>query len=84
MRAILLSFLLLLPAGCHRCPAPPSCTPDLASPDLSVPDLASPLDLSPADLASPPDACLACNAIINPCNALGLYCYRGCCSADPH
>lgn len=78
MRTLLLSFLLLLPAGCHRCPAPPSCTPDLA-----VPDLASPLDLSPPDL-SPPDLCLACNAIVNPCNALGLHCYRGCCSADPH
>ena len=84
MKILLLSALLLLPAGCHRRPAPPSCTPDLSSP----PDLASPPDLSPPDLSppdlSPPDACLACNAIINPCNALGLFCYRGCCSADPH
>ena len=77
MRNFLLATLLLLPAGCHRCPAPP------CSLDLAAPDLASPPDLSPPDL-SPPDACLACNAIINPCNALGLYCYRGCCSADPH
>ena len=55
----------------------------LFSPDLAAPDLSAPLDLSLLDL-SPPDQCLACNAIINPCNALGLHCYRGCCSADPH
>lgn len=48
--------------------------------DMALADLST-----PADLAAPmPDACIACNAIFNPCNELKLHCYRGCCSADPH
>ena len=72
MRRGALLFALLLPAGC-RCPAPP-------------------LDMRPAadsssslDLAEKPDACLACDAVLNPCPQLGLFCdpLSRCCTASP-
>jgi hypothetical protein len=89
MKPILLSLALALGLGaCHNCPPPPppldlTCsTPrDLAPPaDLVQPDMSSP------DLAPPPDLCVACNAWLNPCTALGLYCWpaRGCCDSNPH
>lgn len=86
MRA-LCALLLLCLVSCHRCPSHPSCPSDMSpAPDLAMPADMALADLStPADLAAPmPDACIACNAIFNPCNELKLHCYRGCCSADPH
>lgn len=40
----------------------------------------------PACRPIPPDACIPCNAVINPCPVLGLYCYGaiGCCDTSPH
>ena len=50
--------------------------------------MSAPADLSaPADMASAPDqACIRCDAVINPCTALGLYCdpAAGCCTSTPH
>lgn len=75
-----LLFALLLGLGACRCPScpPPSCPPS---------DMAAPQDLaSRADLPAPDLSCIRCDAVTNPCPALGLSCdpAAGCCSASPH
>lgn len=91
---LLVPFSFLAFASCeghHGCPG----TQDMRPADLLVPrDLACAPDLSAlADLASAPDlssvpdlSCTRCNPVINPCPALGLYCWpvTGCCDSTPH
>lgn len=76
MTRILMASALLL-AAC-KCPPPCPVCPDMSMPrDLaSAPDMAQPADL----------ACIKCDAVLNPCPALGLYCDAalGCCTSTPH
>lgn len=84
----LLPLPLLALAGCHGCgKCPPR--PDMRPADLSAPrDLFASADLAEAhDLSSMPDqACIRCDAVLNPCPALGLFCNPGthCCDSVPH
>jgi hypothetical protein len=49
--------------------------------DLAKPDQYAPRDFSGLDLS-----CVRCNAVINPCPGLGLYCWpaTGCCDTVQH
>lgn len=75
MRRVLLAGVLLLAACKCTCPAPP--------------DMSRPADMSISrDMSSAPDlfTCTACDAVINPCPALHLYCNPAtrCCDSTPH
>lgn len=63
-------FLFVLLAGLASCDCHSPCPP--------------PRDMAPpVDAIAPVDMCIACNAVINPCPALGLECNpaSGCCVA---
>lgn len=77
MRLLIASVLLVAACKCPVCPTCPAC-PDMSS----ARDMAQPADMiSPADLS-----CIKCDAVLNPCPALGLYCdpVARCCDSLPH
>lgn len=82
MRPLIPLLLGLLALGACRCKCPPP------APDAGSRDLARPADLAmPADFSSAPDlSCIKCDAVINPCPALGFSCnpVSGCCDSAPH
>ena len=76
MRGVLAAVLCLI--GCHTEPSIPSA-------DMTIADASTTSDAScvALDLAG---KCLMCNALINPCPPLGLFCdpNSGCCDSKPH
>lgn len=79
MRNLLLCVFLLV-----GCSAPyPSADMATAPSDMSSAMLDMGVDASPAsDFAE----CIQCNPLINPCPAIGLYCWPivGCCDVNRH
>lgn len=78
--------LSLLVAFCGACCVSTPPGPDMgADAEYRMPrDLATTKpDLAGSDMST---ECIACNALINPCPALGLYCdgRTGCCDSNPH
>ena len=82
MNRFLILGLSLFVLAC-RCPCPCPAPLDMSP----APDLRPAVDLAQSpDMTSPPDqACIRCDAVVNPCPALKLYCSPaiGCCVSTP-
>lgn len=83
-------FLFVLVVVLLACNVSPPHTADMSGrPDAAETaylDLAKPDQFAPRDFHGLDLSCVPCNPFINPCPALGLYCWpiKGCCDSVPH